>query len=318
MILMENQTFYTDFYIVVFSTTGGKQILLFFLFGILYLVCVLWNMIIVIMIYFDHHLHIPMYFLLCNLSFIDALYSSVTLPKLMEILLSGNNRVSFTACFAQLFFFSSMISTEIFLLTAMAFDRYVAICNPLHYTMLMKKRNCIILIASSWAAGYSNSLFGTIFSSYLSFCGSNTINQLFCDIKVLMKISCGETERFQALIFVEAITLGLCPFLVIIMSYGKILSNILKINTTKKRNKTFSTCSSHLTVLFLFYGTVICMYMRPPSANSENLDHILSVFYLVVTPTLNPFIYSMRNKEIKNASVKMLTCKRTLKCIHTS
>ncbi|XP_063302330.1 olfactory receptor 5V1-like [Pelobates fuscus] len=306
--LMENQTLHTDFYIIVFSTTIGKHILLFVLFGFLYLVCVLWNMIIVITIYVDPHLHIPMYFFLCNLSFIDVLYSSVTLPKLMEILLSGNNRVSFTACFAQLFFFTSMACTEILLLTAMAVDRYVAICNPLHYTMLMKKRNCILLVASSWVAGYSNSLFVTIFASYLSFCGSKNINQLFCDIKALTKLSCGDTDGFQAMIFIEAIIMGLCPFLLILMSYAKILSNILKISMTKKRNKTFSTCTSHLTVLLLFYGTLLFMYMRPPSENSEYLDHIFSVFYLAVTPMLNPLIYSLRNKEIKNALVKILTC----------
>ncbi|KAM8972398.1 olfactory receptor 13C9-like [Pelodytes ibericus] len=303
---MDNQTFNKDFFIIVFSNAAGKQTFLFVIFGLLYLICILWNMTIITVIYVDPHLQTPMYFFLCNLSFVDVLYTSVSLPKLMDIMLTGNNRVTFTACFAQLYFFTSMACTEILLLTTMACDRYVAICNPLHYTILMKKGNCILLVVGSWILGYSNSLFVTMFASYLSFCRSRNINQLFCDIKVLTKISCGDTEGFQAMIYVEALIMGLCPFLLILMSYAKIIANILKINLTKKRNKTFSTCTSHLTILLIFYGTLLCMYMRPPSQNSEFLDQIFSVLYLAVTPTLNPLIYSMRNKEMKHALKKIL------------
>uniref|UniRef100_A0A8C5PTH7 Olfactory receptor n=1 Tax=Leptobrachium leishanense TaxID=445787 RepID=A0A8C5PTH7_9ANUR len=308
---MDNHTHYTDFYILafagnMFSNTSSKHIL-FVLFGFLYLICILWNLIIITIVYLDPRLQIPMYFFLCNLSFVDVSYSSVTLPKLMNIILSGNNRVSFIACFAQLYFFTSMACTEIVLLTAMAFDRYVAICNPLHYAILMKKKNCILLVICSWVVGSSNSLFVTMFASRLSFCSSRNINQLFCDIKVLTKISCGNTDGFHAMIYIEAVIMGLCPFLIILMSYAKILSSILRINVAKKRMKTFSTCTSHLTVLLLFYGTLLCMYMK----YSPEQDKFISIFYVAVVPMLNPLVYSLRNEDVLGAIKKLSKPRRS-------
>ncbi|XP_053575416.1 olfactory receptor 6B1-like [Bombina bombina] len=247
-----------------------------------------------------------MYFFLSNLSFVDASYTSVTVPKLMDIFITGNIRVSFTGCFVQLYFFASMACTEILLLTAMAYDRYVAICKPLYYMLVMRKMNCVLLVTGSWICGYGNSLFVTIFASYLSFCGPKHINQLFCDIKVLTKISCGDTKEFQTMIYIEALIMGLCPFLLILMSYSKIVANILTIHSTGKRQKAFSTCTAHLSVLFMFYGTLLCMYMSPPSENSEDLDQIFAVLYLAVTPTINPLIYSLRNKDIKMAIKKTM------------
>ncbi|XP_073510861.1 olfactory receptor 9Q1-like [Phyllobates terribilis] len=303
---MENGTYVIEFYIIAFSRVFGQKIFLFPIFLALYLICLLWNMLIFVILFMDLHLQKPMYFFLRNLSFVDVLYISVALPKLMDIILTGNNRVSFTACFTQMYFFTAFACTEIWLLTMMSYDRYAAICFPLHYVLIMKKGKCSLLVAGSWLSGFGNSLFVTIFASRLSFCGSTDIKQIFCDIKTLTKISCGDIYEFQTMILVEALFMGLCPFLLILMSYSKILANILGLNSIGQRKKAFSTCTSHLTILLIFYGTLLCMYMIPSSDHSEELDQIFSVLYLAVTPTLNPLIYSLRNKEVKNALCNIL------------
>ncbi|XP_073413306.1 olfactory receptor 1G1-like [Dendrobates tinctorius] len=298
---MENGTHVIEFYILAFSRVFGQKIFLFPTFLALYLICLLWNMLIFVTLFLDRHLQKPMYFFLRNLSLVDVLYISVVLPKLMDIILTGNNRVSFTACFTQMYFFTAFACTEIWLLTMMSYDRYAAICFPLHYVLIMKKGRCSLLVASSWLSGFCNSLFVTIFASRLAFCDSTDIKQIFCDIKTLTKISCGDIYEFQTMILVEALLMGFCPFLLILMSYSKILANILGLNSIGQRKKTFSTCTSHLTILLIFYGTLLCMYMIPSSDHSEELDQIFSVLYLAVTPTLNPLIYSLRNMEVKNA-----------------
>ncbi|XP_075715651.1 olfactory receptor 1G1-like [Rhinoderma darwinii] len=302
---MENITDIIDFYLIAFSEVSGPKFFLFPTFLFLYLICLLWNMLIIAILFMDLHLQKPMYFFLRNLSFVDVLYISVVLPNLMNIIITGNNRVSFTACFTQLYFFAAFACTEIWLLTIMSYDRYVAICFPLHYVLLMEKRRCALLAAGCWASGFFNSLFVTVFASRLSFCRSTQIKQIFCDIKTLTKISCGDIQEFQTMILVESFLMGLCPFLLILMSYSKILANILCLSSIGQRKKAFSTCTSHLTILLIFYGTLLCMYMIPSSDHSEDLDQIFSVLYLAVTPTLNPLIYSLRNKEVKNAIHKI-------------
>ncbi|XP_073479710.1 olfactory receptor 7C1-like [Aquarana catesbeiana] len=303
---MENKTHQIDFYIIAFSKNGGPLFLLFVTFLLLYLISLIWNMIIFVVIFLDSHLQKPMYFFLCNLSTVDVLYISVAVPKLLDIIITGNNKVSFIACYTQMYCFTSLACTEICLLTTMSYDRYIAICRPLHYTLIMHKRMCNLLVAGCWTSGFSNSLFVTIFASHLSFCGATNLNQFFCDIKTLTKISCGDKKEFQTMIFIEALLVGFCPFVLILMSYTKIISNVLKIKSVGQRKKAFSTCTSHLTVLLLFYGTLLCMYMIPPSENSEQLDQVFSVFYLAVTPTLNPLIYSLRNKDINSAIIHIL------------
>ncbi|XP_075715652.1 olfactory receptor 1G1-like [Rhinoderma darwinii] len=303
---MENITDIIDFYLIAFSEVFGQKIFLFPTFLFLYLICLLWNMLIIAILFMDLHLQKPMYFFLRNLSFVDVLYISVVLPKLMNIIFTGNNRVSFTACFTQMYFFTAFACTEIWLLTIMSYDRYVAICFPLHYVLLMEKKRSALLAAGCWASGFLNSLFVTIFASRLSFCRSTQIKQIFCDIKTLTKISCGDIQEFQTMILVESFLMGLCPFLLILMSYSKILANILGLSSIGQRKKAFSTCTSHLTILLIFYGTLLCMYMIPSSDHSEDLDQIFSVLYLAVTPTLNPLIYSLRNKEVKNAIHKII------------
>ncbi|XP_044132828.1 olfactory receptor 1G1-like [Bufo gargarizans] len=297
---MENVTQFIDFYIVAFSNIFGQKVFLFPIFLSLYLICLLWNILIFAIIFMDPQLQKPMYFFLRNLSFVDVLYSSVALPKLMDIIITGNNRISFTACFTQMYFFISFVCTEVWLLTLMSYDRYVAICFPLHYMLLMERRKCDLLVTGCWVFGFSNSLFLTIFASRLSFCRSTHIKQIFCDIKTLITISCGDIYKLKTMILVEA-WVGLCPFLLILMSYSKILANILGFSSIGQRKKAFSTCSSHLTILLIFFGTLLCMYMMPPSDHAEDSDQIFSVLYLAVTPTLNPLIYSLRNEEVKNA-----------------
>ncbi|XP_053575415.1 olfactory receptor 5V1-like [Bombina bombina] len=302
---MDNQTNGTDFYIMAFTFIKDKS-LLCILFSLFYSICLLWNILMIVVINMDRQLQTPMYFFLSNLSFVDLSYISVTIPKLMDIFITGNMRISFIGCFVQLYFFAALVITEILLLTAMAYDRFVAICKPLHYMLIMKKVNCVLLVAGSWICGYGNSIFSTTFASYLSFCGSKHVNYLFCDIKVLTKISCGGTKELQTMIYIEALIMGLCPFLLIIVSYSKIVAKILAMHSVGNRQNAFSTCTAHLGVLFMFYGTLLCIYMSPPSENSEDLDHIFAVFYLAVTPTINPLIYSLRNKDI------MIAIKKTI------
>ncbi|KAG9465569.1 hypothetical protein GDO78_018078 [Eleutherodactylus coqui] len=301
---MENQTFY--FYIVTFSRNVEEQFLFFVMFFLFYIVSIIWNLTIFIVIFLDEHLQAPMYFFLCNLSFVDILYTSVTLPKLLDVILTGDIRISYIACLSQLYFFISSACTEIFLLTTMSYDRYVAICHPLHYVLLMGRRKCFLLVASCWIIACSASIFVTILASTLDFCKSRNINHMFCDMKILTMLSCGNKKKIEIMTYVETFVLGLCPFSLILISYSKIMLSILKMHSSGQRSKTFSTCTSHLIVLLIFYGAISFMYMRPASENSEELDLIFSVFYLAVTPTLNPLIYSLRNKDIKNAIWKKI------------
>ncbi|KAG8565120.1 hypothetical protein GDO81_012719 [Engystomops pustulosus] len=304
---MVNQTFY--FYIVTFSKNVEEQYLSFAMIFLLYVMSIVWNLTIFLVIILDEHLQSPMFFFLCNLSFVDILYTSVTLPKLLDVLLTGDDRISFVACLSQLCFFISSACTEIFLLTVMSYDRYVAICHPLHYVLLMSRSKCFRLVASCWILASSASILVTISASTLDFCGSKNINHMFCDMKILTILSCGSKRMFEFLTYVETFLLGVCPFILILMSYSKIILNILKIHSAGQRMKTFSTCISHLVVLLIFYGTLFCMYMRPASENSEKLDLMFSVLYLAVTPTLNPLIYSLRNKDIKDAIRKKIFSK---------
>ncbi|XP_018427777.1 PREDICTED: olfactory receptor 13C9-like [Nanorana parkeri] len=305
---MENQTFFTQFYLTSFPVYPETLPYFFLIFFILYLVGVLANFVIIKVTVQENNLHTPMYFFLCNLSTVDICYITVTLPKLMDILLTRKHSITFIQCFTQLFFFLFLASTEITLLSSMAFDRYVAICRPLHYQTTMSKRNCIIILAGTWLSGFGNSTCVTLYVSGLTFCHSNAIEQFYCEIKALAKIAC--TDRgLGVLIFVDTFLFGLCPFLLSLISYGKIISIILKIRSNEGRRKAFSTCTSHLTILLIFYGTIICMYMGPSSDLVNKQDYIFSVLFAAVTPMLNPLIYSLRNTEVRTAIVTNMKIK---------
>uniref|UniRef100_A0A8C5PV92 Olfactory receptor n=1 Tax=Leptobrachium leishanense TaxID=445787 RepID=A0A8C5PV92_9ANUR len=299
---MENQTSIKVFHIIPFAKSTGKNPFLF-LTLFLYLFGLLVNLIIVTLICVDPRLRTPLYCFLWNLSFVDICYMTVSLPKLMDILISKNSSVSLVQCLTQMFFFTFMASTEIILLSSMAYDRYVAICNPLHYPLIMSKARFVFILVFSWTLGFINA-FVLTWLIPVSWCHSNTIHHFYCELKALLNISCVDVV-FQIVIYVDILLFGCFPFLLSLTSYLKILRVVLKIKTTYGRSKAFSTCSSHLTVLLLFYGTGVIVYMRPIAQHSHLSEQMLSLLYIAVTPALNPLIYSVRNKEVKHALMRI-------------
>ncbi|OCT56334.1 olfactory receptor 5V1-like [Xenopus laevis] len=295
---MGNNTKFTYFHILAFSREGEKQPTLFITFFFVYMFGVLGNLSIIAVTCNDVHLHTPMYFLLANLSFIDICYTTTTLPKLLHILLTGNNIISLPECFTQLFFYTMFAQSEIILLAFMAYDRYVAICDPLKYHLIINIKKCARILAGIWASAFPNALIASSIISQLQFCGPNTINQFFCDGKYMAKITC-ESVGINFCMLLGSVIYGVLPFLICLASYTKIIHSIVLIKSATGRKKAFSTCSSHLTALLLFYGTASWMYMAPE--NSQQLDQIITVIFTALTPMLNPLIYSLRNKEIQRA-----------------
>ncbi|KAM6257005.1 olfactory receptor 10C1-like [Porphyrio hochstetteri] len=300
-----NKTSAMVFVILGFSHHPDVKVMFFILSLCIYIATVLGNLLILLVINMDPVLHTPMYFFLRNLSFLEICYTSVTLPRVMVNLLSSDASISFAGCAAQMYFFLFFGATECCLLAAMAYDRYQAICNPLHYMDIMNKKVCMQLAASSWICGSLVALGHTAFIFSLPFCGSNVINHFFCDIQPVLMLVCADTYWNELQIILAAAFVILMPFLLILVSYSLIISSILKIRSAKGSYKAFSTCFSHLTVVTLFYGTAVFIYIRPKYSYSLNVDKVLSLFYSVVTPILNPVIYSFRNREVKGALFKM-------------
>ncbi|NXK78644.1 O10C1 protein, partial [Amazona guildingii] len=296
-----NKTSSTVFVILGFSHCSDMKVIFFILFLCIYIFTVLGNLMILVIIKMDPVLHTPMYFFLRNLSFLEICYTSVTLPRVLVSLLSTDTSITFAGCAAQMYFFVLFGATECCLLAAMSYDRYQAICNPLHYMNIMNKKVYMQLAASSWICGNLVALGHTTFIFSLPFCGSNVINHFFCEIQPVLMLLCGDAYWNELQIILAAAFVILMPFLLILVSYGLIISSILKIGSAKERYKVFSTCFSHLTVVMLFYGTAVFIYIRPKSSYSLDVDKVLSLFYSVVTPTLNPVIYSLRNREVKGA-----------------
>nr|CAI9692383.1 unnamed protein product [Rangifer tarandus platyrhynchus] len=289
-----NCTLLTEFILLGLADTLELQTILFSLFLVIYTLTVVGNIGMILLIRTDSRLHTPMYFFLAILSFADVGYSSTITPKMLVDLLSEKKTISFLACAAQMYFFLVFGATECFLLTAMAYDRYVAICSPLRCSFLMDSRLCVHLAAGCWVSQTCQ-----IFS--LPFCGSNLINHFFCDIPPILKLACGDTFLNEMLVFTVAVLFVLIPFLLILVSYGKIISTILKLPSATSRGKAFSTCSSHLMVVALFFGSAIVTYLRPKMQGSAETDKVLSLFYTIVTPVFNPVIYSLRNKDVMMA-----------------
>ncbi|XP_029435739.1 olfactory receptor 5V1-like [Rhinatrema bivittatum] len=300
----------TEFLLLGFSEFPELQLPLFTLFSLLYLMGVLGNLLVICIVCAYPHLHTPMYFFLVNLSALDISSLTVTVPKF--VLLSESNIISFTACIIQLYCFIACVGTEITLLAAMAYDRYVAICNPLRYTTIMNKRVCALLAAVSWLAGLIDSLPQAIFTSQFSFCDSNVINHFFCELTALQEISCTDTSVILTMSYIESVFAGLTPFLLTLTSYTFIISTILRIRSREGKSKAFSTCSSHLTVLILLYGTMLGIYMQPRSASSLKSNKLVTAAYILTLPLLNPLIYSLRSKELNVALKKALNRKSTL------
>ncbi|NXV39207.1 OR6B1 protein, partial [Rissa tridactyla] len=307
----KNSTKFQEFILLGFPTIMELQMLLFVIFLVAYMLTILENTLIIILIKINHQLHKPMYFFLSNLSFLEAWYISVTVPRLLVNFLVESKNISFGGCMTQLYFFSSLICTECVLLSVMAYDRYVAICNPLRYPVIMNHWLCIQLATCSWLIGFLASMLKVFFISQLSFCGSNVINHFFCDISPLLNISCADMTMAEIVDFILALLILLVPLSVTIISYTCIISAILHIPTTQGRKKAFSTCVSHLTVVIIFFSATLFMYARPKRIHPFDLNKVVSVVYTIVTPMLNPFIYCLRNQEVKGAVKKIFSVRQT-------
>ncbi|XP_053120594.1 olfactory receptor 10C1-like [Hemicordylus capensis] len=302
---LENGTSITEFIILGFSKLPEMKIFLFVVFACLYFFTVLGNITITVITSVDAALDTPMYFFLRNLSLVELCFTSVTVPNLLANLLLEEGRISFIGCASQLYFFLVFAVTECFLLSFMSYDRYVAICIPLRYTTIMNKRFCIQLSVASWVVGLLIAAGHTTFIFTLPFCRSNIINHFFCEIQPLLMLVCGNTYWNEVQVIVAAGVVLMLPFILILVSYIHIIITILRMKSAKSRRKAFSTCSSHLIVVTLFYGSALFMYGRPKSNYSLDTDKWLSLFYSVITPVLNPIIYSFRNKEVKGALRKL-------------
>uniref|UniRef100_G1TU84 Olfactory receptor n=1 Tax=Oryctolagus cuniculus TaxID=9986 RepID=G1TU84_RABIT len=296
-----NGSLVTEFTLKGLTDQPALQLPLFFLFLLMYVVTVLGNLSLVTLIGLHSHLHTPMYFFIFNLSFIDLCYSSVFTPKMLVNFVSEKNIISYTGCMVQLYFFLFFVISECYVLTSMAYDRYVAICNPLLYTVVMSPKVCFSLMLGSYLMAFSGAMAHTGCMLRLTFCDANTINHYLCDILPVMQLSCTSTYVNELVVFIVVGINIIVPSLTILLSYGFILSSIFQINSTEGRSKAFSTCSSHIIAVSLFFGSGAIMYLKPSSATTMDLGKISSVFYTNVIPMMNPLIYSLRNKDVKTA-----------------
>ncbi|KAG8547246.1 hypothetical protein GDO81_028781 [Engystomops pustulosus] len=296
-----NQTSPDSFILLGLSNVRSVQFICFFIFLLIYLTTVLGNLLLIFVVTMTPTLHTPMYFFLSNLSVIDISFSCTIVPKILVNTLSTQKSISFSECAMQMYIHLVLGATESILLAVMAYDRFVAICRPLHYKIIMNYKLCICLVAISWSVGFINSLILVLPTLSLPFCGSNHINHFFCEIPPLLHISCTDTRLNEALLYASAGTIVMCLFFFILISYPHIMATILKIHTLTESYKVFSTCASHITVVTLYYGTIMFIYLRPYSTYYQDTDKIVSLLYTAVTPMLNPFIYSMRNKDFKGS-----------------
>uniref|UniRef100_A0A2K5CNQ7 Olfactory receptor n=1 Tax=Aotus nancymaae TaxID=37293 RepID=A0A2K5CNQ7_AOTNA len=301
-----NQTEVTEFLLLGLSDNPDLQGVLFALFLLIYVATMVGNLGMIVLIKIDLHLHTPMYFFLSSLSFADASYSSSVTPKLLVNLMGENKAISFHGCAAQFYFFGSFLGIECFLLAMMAYDRYAAIWNPLLYPVLMSGRICFLLIATSFLAGFGNAAIHTGMTFRLSFCGSNRINHFYCDSPPLLKLSCSDTRVNGIVIMAFSSFNVISCVTIVLISYLCIFTAILKMPSLEGRHKAFSTCASHLMAVTIFFGTILFMYLRPTSSYSMEQDKVVSVFYTVIIPMLNPLIYSLKNKDVKQALKKSL------------
>ncbi|XP_052038829.1 olfactory receptor 5W2-like [Apodemus sylvaticus] len=302
----ENFTIFTDFVFLGLSGRQDVQQGLFAFFFLVYSLTVIANLGMVILIKLDSRLHTPMYYFLSNLSFCDICYSSTVSPKMLIDFLSTEKRIPYNLCAVQMYFFGAFADVECLMLAVMAYDRYVAICNPLLYTIAMSKKVCIQLVAVAYAVGLVDSAIHTCCTFRLSFCNSNVINHFFCDIPPLLALSCSDTSINEIVMFTFIGCVVGCSIVTVLLSYCYIIATICRMNSAEGRRKAFSTCASHLMAVAIFHGTLLFMYFRPSSSYSMDTDKMASVFYTVVIPMLNPLIYSLRNKDVKGALKKAI------------
>ncbi|XP_043310535.1 olfactory receptor 1030 [Cervus elaphus] len=301
-----NSTLVTEFVLLGLTDRPDLQPILFVLFLGIYLITMGGNLGMLLLIRIDPRLHTPMYFFLASLSCLDLCYSTNVTPKMLVNFLSEKKTISYTACLIQCYFFIAMVITEYYMLAVMAYDRYMAICNPLIYSSKMSKGVCICLIAGPYTYGFLSGLMETMWTYHLTFCGSNVINHFYCADPPLIRLSCSDTYIKETSMFVVAGFNLSNSLLIILISYIFILTAILRMRSAKGRHKAFSTCGSHLVAVTVFYGTLFCMYVRPPTDQSVEQSKIIAIFYTFVSPMLNPIIYSLRNKDVKQAFWKLI------------
>ncbi|XP_053903625.1 olfactory receptor 14A16-like [Malaclemys terrapin pileata] len=306
---MSNRTTVTEFLLLGFSDVSELQILHFVVFLVIYLVALVGNLFIFMAIAFDHHLHTPVYFFLMNLSIIDLGSICVTVPKSMANSLMNTKSISYAGCVAQVFFLFFLLVADFSLLTIMAYDRYVAICQPLHYDTMMNSKACVQMAASAWISGILNSVLHTGNTFALTFCGGNMVDQFFCEIPQLLKLSCSDSylSEVGVLAFIACLLLG-C-FVFIIVSYVQIFKSVLRIPSEQGRHKAFSTCLPHLTMVSLVVCTGAIAYLKPTSSSPSALDLVVPILYSVLPQIMNPIVYSLRNKEMKAALRRLTGCR---------
>ncbi|KAJ1079812.1 hypothetical protein NDU88_000047 [Pleurodeles waltl] len=301
---MGNETGGTDFILLGLTDRPELQTPIFVLFLLIYAVTVVGNVGIILVIILHSNLHTPMYFFLANLSFVDLGYSTCVLPKMLVNSATGSQTIYFHSCALQFYFFVSFVISEFYILVLMAFDRYMAICYPLHYTTRMSPRFCALLVVLSYAYGFTDSMTQTVLTFRLSYCGSREIHGFFCSDPSLLKLTCSDLRIKQTVLLMSAGFNLSITSLAIFVSYLFIISAILRIRSADARRKTFSTCSSHLMSVTVYYGTLFFMYLRPNSEQSVDQDKVATVFYSVIIPMLNPLIYGLRNRDVKEALKK--------------
>ncbi|XP_005353488.1 olfactory receptor 2A12-like [Microtus ochrogaster] len=302
----QNQTRVSEFILLGFSSDPTTNSTLFIMFLLIYLSSVMGNGLIILLICLDTHLHTPMYFFLCILAMLDMGYVTTTMPQMLVHLLVHSKTISFAGCWMQMYVFSALAATECTLFVVMAYDRYVAICHPLRYTVILNWGLCLWLAAVSYACGFLSALLHTFFTMSLPYCGPNKVNHYFCEGPSVRNLACMDTHFTEMVDQILNVLLGLAPISLIVASYVHIAQAILKIKSTKGRCKAFSTCASHLTVVSLFFGPSSYNYLRPHSSYSSERDKQIALFYNVFTALLNPVVYSLRNKDIKRAFLKVL------------
>ncbi|XP_075399399.1 olfactory receptor 2T27-like [Tenrec ecaudatus] len=301
-----NQTTGTDFILLGLFHHIQVPTLVFALIFLVFIMALVGNVVMMILIWLDCRLHTPMYFLLSQLSFMDLIYSSTFVPKIAIDFLSGRNTISFIDCGIQLFLFTTLVGAEYLLLAVMAYDRYVAICHPLRYAILMRPAICGSLVVGTWLGALLNALIHAVYTLNLPYCASREIHHFFCEIPALLKLVCADTSLYEHSLFFSCVVFLLIPISAIMVSYGQILSTVLGIGSNLGMKKALATCSSHMIVVTLFYGTAIMKYFLPKAYHTAEQDEAISVFYTILTPMLNPLIYSLRNKDVTGALKKVL------------
>lgn len=305
-----NQTMFSEFILLGFSNLGELQVLLFIVFLLIYMQMLTGNFLIILLTKTDSTLQSPMYFFLRNLSFAELGFVSCIIPKMLVNLLSEEKTISLSGCRTQMYFAFFFGATECFIMIVMAYDRFVAICHPLQYTVIMNKWFCALLALAAWSAGLPFAIINSTWLFSFAFCKSNIVPHFYCDFPPVFQLACGNTSTFELFSIVGTFIVILFPFSLILVSYIHIISTIFRMPTTEGRRKAFSTCSSHITAVTLFYGTAGLNYVQPKSSYSPESKYLLSISYIVITPMLNPIIYSLRNREVKGALQRLFSKKK--------